>query len=266
MLERRYMWWMKVAIGMIVLSLSLCATGLLGRAAPQYQARSVITYPSDGMTISGAVDVIGIATHPNMRFYQLRYAAGPQPTGDSQWVDFAIVEATQVDNDVLATWDTTLIPDGVYTLALAVWGQDDPSSPYVFFVTNLTVNNAQPVVEEPTPTTEPPTAEPTLPPAAPVATPTSVMVEQPPTATPRPTSPSEEGGPGAEGEEGTPSAGDETGDDDGLKLPVNMQQIRDGFYAGAMLTVMLFLMWGLYVLTKAIVRWLLRRQSRTPWQ
>ena len=64
-----------------------------GWAAPHYQARSTITNPSDGMTLGGAVDVTGIATHPNMRFYQLRYAAGPRPTGDSQWVDFAIVEA-----------------------------------------------------------------------------------------------------------------------------------------------------------------------------
>ena len=115
----------------------LLAAGRPGWAAPQPQARSVITYPSSGMTISGLVEVTGIATHPNISSYQVRYAAGPEPTGDSQWVDFAIVQALQVEDGVLGTWDTTLVPDGQYTLALAVWGIDDAASPYVFFVTHL---------------------------------------------------------------------------------------------------------------------------------
>jgi len=64
-------------------ALVLALTVRPGVAAPLQQARSVITYPSDGMTVSGAVEIQGIATHPNINSYQVRYAAGPQPTGDS---------------------------------------------------------------------------------------------------------------------------------------------------------------------------------------
>lgn len=220
-----------------------------GWAAPQPQARSVVTYPTDGMTLSGVVEVRGIATHPNMNFFQLRYAAGPEPTGDSQWVDFAFVEGTQVENDVLATWDTTIIPDGQYTLALAVWGVDDPSGPYVFFVRRLTVNNAQPVA---TPTPEPPTPEP-LPTAVIGATPTPVAIAQPATPTPRP-SPTP---PGEAAEEIAASPTDE--EEEGFSVPLDAADLRAAFCTGGMFTVMLLLLWGLYLLAKAGLRWYLRR-------
>ncbi|HHN93779.1 MAG TPA: hypothetical protein ENK17_03345 [Anaerolineae bacterium] len=233
---------------MIVLVLSLTIVPA-GRAARQLQARSVITYPTDGMTVSGAVDIVGIATHPNMNFYQLRFAAGPEPTGDSQWIDFAIVEGVQVDNDVLGTWDTTVIPDGQYTLALAVWGVNDASSPYVFFVRHITVNNTQPV---PSPTPEQPTPVP-LPTAVP-ATPTPVQVEQPPTPTPRLT-PTATATP-AEGEP-TP-----TGDAEKPKFSVDMAQLRSAFCAGGLVSLSFFALIGLYMLVKAIVRWVLRHYIR----
>jgi len=239
----------------VALVIILFAVTSSGWAAPQYQARAVITYPSDGMMVSGVVDVIGIATHPNMNFYQVRYAAGPQPTGDSQWVDIAFVYETQVENDVLVTWDTTLIPDGQYTLALAVWGTDDAASPYLFFVTHLTVNNAQPVA---TPTSEPPTPEP-MPTAVAGPTPTPVPVEQPatPTPYPSPTSLSE-----AIEETATPSARDEGG----LSLPLDVAELRAAFYSGGLITVMLFLMWALYLLVKAGVRWFIRQRMGPPWK
>jgi hypothetical protein len=200
------------------------------------------------MTVSGLVEVTGIATHPNMNFYQLRYAAGPQPTGDSQWVDFAFVEGTQVENNVLGTWDTTVIPDGQYTLALAVWGVDDPSNPYVYFVTGLTVNNAQPV-ETPTPE---PTPEP-MPTAVVGPTPTPVAVEQPATPTPRPSpTPLSE----VAKEATTPSAGEERR----FSVPLDVTELRAAFCTGGLVTVMLLLLWALYVLAKAAVRWYLRQR------
>ena len=242
-------------VGMVMI---LLAAGSPGWAAPQFQARSVITHPTDGMTVSGMVDVAGIATHPNMRSYQLRFAAGPQATGDSQWVDFAIVEGTQVENNVLATWDTTIIPDGQYTLALAVWGADDAASPYVFFVTNLTVNNAQPVAT-PTPEEEPPTPEP-MPTAVVGPTATSVSVEQPPTPT-LPPSPTPEGE-GEEAEEvATPSAGEEG---EGFSLPVDFAELRAAFLTGGKIALLLFALWALYLFVKAVVRWFLRQRTTGP--
>ncbi len=246
-----------LVVGM-VLGLVLLATGSPGWAAPQYQARSVISYPSDGMTVSGVVDITGIATHPNMGSYQVRFAAGPQPSGDSQWIDFAIVEGTQVDGGVLGAWDTTIIPDGQYTLALAVWGVNDAASPYVTFVTNLTVNNAAPPAAEPTAEEDPPTPEP-LPTteAGPTATP--VTVEQPPTSTPS-ASPT----PGGEGEETEAAETSAEEDDGGFELPVDFAGLRSAFTAGAKLTALLFVMWGLYLFVKAAVRWLLRRGMKRP--
>jgi hypothetical protein len=243
-----------LVVGM-VLAVVLLTVGSPGWAAPQFQARSVVTSPTDGMIVSGVVNVMGIATHPNMRFYQLRYAAGSQPTGETQWIDFAIVEGVEVENDVLATWDTTIIPDGQYTLALAVWGMDDAASPYVFFVTNLTVNNAQPVE---TPTPEPATPEP-MPTAVVGPTATPVTVEQPPTPTSPPSPTPEE----EEVEEMTTSSAEEEG---GFKLPIDFAKLRAAFLSGGKLTLLLFLLWALYLFVKALVRWLLRQRTRGPWK
>ncbi len=263
-MKKRIITWGTISVSALLVVVLMSGPGL---AAPLQQARSVITYPSEGMTVSGVVEIQGIATHPNINSYQLRYAAGPQPTGDSQWVDFAIVEGTQVENGVLATWDTTTLPDGMYTLALAVWGADDAASPYVFFVRNLTVNNAQPA---PSPTSEQ-EEEPAVtetPEPAPTAvigpTPTPVTVEQPPTATAQP-SPTG----GVDEEEGTAAApvGEMDGDDeDGLSLPINTEEIKSAFYQGGKIALALFVLWGGYIFIKALIRWGLRQNIAWPWR
>jgi hypothetical protein len=221
-----------------------------GWAAPQLQARSVITYPTEGMTLSGVVEVTGLATHPNISSYQLRYAAGPKPTGNSQWVDFAIVEGTQVEGNVLGVWDTTTIPDGQYTLALAVWGIDDAASPYVFFVNNLTVDNT---TIPPTPTPEPATPEP-MPTAVVGPTSTPVAIVQPATPTPRP-SPT----PRVEViEESTPLS---TEEELNVGELFDVGQLRTAFCTGGLVTVLLFLLGCLYLLVKVSVRWFLRKRA-----
>jgi hypothetical protein len=237
----------RILVGALTLVLVVVAVGPVGWAAPLFQAQSAITFPTDGATVSGQVEIRGVATHPNIDFYQVRYAPGAQPAGDSQWQDFAIVERQQVQNDVLGTWDTTQLPDGQYTLALAVWGINDPNNPYVFFVTNLTVNNASAVT---TPTPEP---SPTEPPAtaAPGPTPTSAVIEQPPTATPRalPTVPS------------SILATPTVLVDEQPSVALDAGRIRDGFCAGGLVAILLLSLWGLYQLAKAALRWLLRRRS-----
>jgi hypothetical protein len=237
-----------VLVGSLVLSVP-------GWAAPHLQARSVITYPSDGMTVSGVVDVTGIATHPNLSFYQLRYASGAQETADSQWIDFAIVPGQPVDNDVLGSWDTTVIPDGQYTLALAVWGENDGNSPYVVFVRRVTVNNAQPV---PSPTSDQPTETPEPAPTVPAGpSPTPIPVELPATSTPRPSVT-----PISAVEENTTEVADGTGDEPILDLDVS--ELQDAFCAGGTISMVLLGGWGFYLLLKAIVRWYLRERVGPP--
>lgn len=236
----------------LVLVMGLLIVAPVGRAAPLFQAQSTITYPTDGTTVSGQVEVKGVALHPNMDFYQVRYAPGGQPTAGTQWQDFAIVEGEQVDNGTLGVWDTTQLPDGQYTLALAVWGVNDANNPYVFFATNITVNNTNPVATPTPEVTEQPTEVPTTP--TPGPTPTPVAVEQPATPTPRPTptlatSPLEP----------TPTVGDP----DESAVSFNVSQIQDGFCVGGLVTVLLLSLWGLYLLTKAGIRWFLRNRSQS---
>jgi hypothetical protein len=243
----------RLSIALVVALLLVAAAGTPGLAAPQLQGRAVITYPSNGATLGGVVDVQGIATHPSINFYQLRYAPGSTVTGETQWVDFAIVQATQVDNGILASWDTTSLPDGPYVLALAVWGNDDAANPYLFFVEQLTVDNTQFV-----PTPEPATATPeTLPTAVAAATPTPVPIEQPATPTPRPTPTGAGDVPGGESPSDTPEA------DLGISLPVGGDELRDAFCKGGAIAILLLLIWALYLLLKAGVRYYLRR-SRDP--
>jgi len=251
-----------MGLTLLVLGLVLASPGL---AAPQPQVRSVITFPASGTTVSGVVEVRGIAIHSTMDFYQLRYAAGPQETGGSQWVDIAIVEDKQVQDDVLGTWDTTIIPDGQYTLALAVWGVDDPSNPWLFFARSVTVNNAQPV-EMPTPsaTEEQPTPEP-MPTAVLGPTPTPVPIEQPATPTPQ----SSPAAVGETDEETDSSAGGE--EEGGLSLTLDREMsetLRGAFCTGGLIAVMLFLLWGLYLMAKISIRWYLRQRTGppSPWE
>jgi len=241
----------------LILTIFIFVLGAPIWAAPHFQARSVITYPTDGMTVSGVVEVTGIATHPNIHWYDVSYAPGAEPTGGSQWVSVAHVDNTQVENDVLATWDTTGIPDGQYSLALTVVGRDDPLN-YQQLVAHLTVNNAQPVAS-PTPEQEPPTSESEPAPTAGVeSTPTSVSIEQPATSTPRPspTSP-------PEGEEAATPVADE---EEGLDLPFDIGGLRSAFCNGILITAMLFLLWGLYWLAKSSIRWYLRRNKGRLWK
>ncbi len=237
----------------ITLLIVLFVTSLLSQAAPLLQGQSIITYPTDGMTVSGQVEITGIAAHPNVLWYQVDYASGSEARADSQWVTLKHADNTQVEGGVLATWDTAGLPDGQYTLALTLKGENDPTD-YQYFVTHLMVNNAL-LVETPTPEpqpTEPPVTAPT---AMVGPTPTPVSVEQPATPTPRP-SPT----PQANVEEAiTPSDEEER-----PIVNLNVKALRDAFLSGVLITAMLFLLWGLYLLFKASVRWFLRQRTRPP--
>ncbi len=235
----------------------LVAVGVPIQATPRHQARSVITYPTEGTTVSGVVQITGAATHPNILWYNVSVAAGASATGGSQWITLAEVHNTPVDGGVLATWDTTGMPDGLYTLALTVRGQNDEMY-YQTFVGNITVNNAAaapPTSSHETTTTEtPPVAAPTIV----IASPTPVTIEQPPTATPL-ASPTPGGG-----DEIVAESGSESGGGLNLKIPISMAQLRAAFLKGSKFTLFLFALWGLYMFVKALARWGLRHFLGSP--
>jgi hypothetical protein len=242
----------RVLVVGVALAIALLAAVLPSRAAPLRQWRSVITYPEAGTTVGGIVEIKGIATHVNFDSYQVRYAPGSNVVADSAWVDIVMLVPNPVDNGVLCTWDTTTLPNGPYVLALAVWGVGDPENPHVHFVEHVVVDNSSFVPSpEPTVVDEPAATVPAGP------TPTLASVVQPPTSTPRS---SPESGAGEEEGAVTPTPEAE----EGLGVDLDTSLLQNAFCTGGLITVMLFLLWGLYAMAKASIRWYLRgpRSSR----
>ncbi len=168
---------MKKSAFLILLTL-LITTFKASEAAPPSQegVRAVITSPTDNAVVRGVVNIYGSATHPDFLFYKVEYGREPKP---EQWILIGSLHEEQVLDGLLETWDTTIVPDGSYSLRLSVVRRDYNYIEY--FVRGISVANLKPT-ETPTPTITPtPPAIPTpLPP-----TPT-VFIEQPPTPTPRP--------------------------------------------------------------------------------
>ncbi len=243
----------RISKAVVILTLLLVlAVAQGGLTAPlQQDPIWIVTYPTDGTPVSGVVTIQGTATHSTFVSYGVLYATGPTPTGDSQWVPIVFGVQSMVVNGPLATWDTTTLPNGQYTLALAVYevGNDTPN---LHFVNNINVHN-EAVTPTPTPTATPeattePEGQPT--PAADVIVPT---IEQPPTATPRPTATFAADAPPSEGE--TNGAAGSS---------FSLAGIGEAFSAGVWIAILLYLTGGLYVAGRAVLRYYLRQQKSGP--
>jgi len=227
----------------------LAAGGHLTAAPPPQENVVIITFPQSGVTVSGVVQILGSVAHPNFDRYSIYYAPGPAATATSQWQPLVLDVRQQVINGVLAEWDTTaiaedgspLIPNGVYHMVLIRYREGDVTDS--FFVNNIIVQNE---LVTPTPT---PTEEAVEMPTPGAETPTSVPVEMPPTATPRPTpTPRPQVTPTA------PAGGGTVGLDGALMM--------SAFLRGARITLLLFGLWGLYLLVKALFRYYLRTRRK----
>ncbi|HOU12427.1 MAG TPA: hypothetical protein PKZ84_04870 [Anaerolineae bacterium] len=242
----------------IILSILVLLAGVgQGWAAPLPQDRVwVITSPAEGSVLNGTVAVQGTATHPNFTSYAVLYAPGDRVTGSTAWDQqnpIAWGVTSMVVNGTLGTWDTTRLPNGKYVLALAVWNSTS-DTPDVYFINNLTIQN-----EAATPTPSPtPEATPTeigvVAPTAEGAAPIAPTIQQPPTATPRPTP--------TLGPNATPNATDDDGEKP--KIDISLDSVKETFATGVKLAVMLYVLGGIYVATKAAVRYFLRLQRRKP--
>lgn len=237
-----------------LLLVALMATGGDLMAAPLPQENVVIiTFPQNGATVGGVVQILGSVAHPHFDRYSIYYARGPAATATSQWQPLILDVRQPVVNGVLAQWDTTaiaedgspLVPNGVYHMVLIRYRQGDVSDS--FFVNNITVLNES-VTPTPTPTEE--AAE--IPPPAP-GTPTPEPVEMPPTATPRP-SPTPRAGATP-----TAAAGEERGRG---TLGLDSALLAGAFLRGVRITLLLFGLWGLYLLAKTLLRYYLRSRGK----
>jgi hypothetical protein len=253
--------WRMAVVALVLLGLVGLAPGQLWATPPQ-QDQYVISFPGDSATVSAVVEIIGTAAHPNFNSYGVLYSPGAAPTAESQWTPIVFGVEQQVIGGSLALWDTTVlgedgqpvVPNGVYTLALARY-RDGRTEPDLYYVRNITVNN-----EDVTPTPEA-TAEP-LPTAAP-ETPTPIPIDQPPTPTPRPTAAAAAEVPSDPAPD-EPTLGD-TGDEGVLDaIPIDIGELRNNFVKGARWVIVVFVLWGLYVIGKTLVRHYLRTGEVVP--
>ena len=132
-----------------------------------------IVAPRPGSVLQGVVTINGSSDSKGFVSAEVAFTYADDPTGT--W--FQIATSTRpVFNDILATWDTTVITDGNYVLRLRVMLTDGTFQDAI--VSGLRVRNYTPV-ETPTPVPVAPEATP-LPTATPTATPYPT-----PTALPR---------------------------------------------------------------------------------
>jgi hypothetical protein len=173
-----------ILIGLWIVQIS----GIAAAPIRQEGDIAVISSPASNAVVQGTVQIMGSADHPAFQFYVIDLA--PEPSAGDQWTTIGTTHDTPVINGLLETWDTTLFPDGSYTLRLRVVRLDGNYSE--FFAQQVVISNTQPL-----PTDTPDEAEAT--PGTPTVTPTplpptpTIVVEQPvvdtPTPRPVPTSP-----------------------------------------------------------------------------
>jgi hypothetical protein len=157
-------------------------------AAPVLQAQdlAVISNPASNAVVQGTVQITGSSDHPSFQFYSIEYS--PEPVTGDQWQIIGATHNSPVINGVLENWDTTLVPDGSYTLRLRTVRLDGNYTEA--FSQQVVVANAQPLpTDTPLPTEE--VVAPAVP-SDPTETPTplpptpTVSIEQPIVETPTP--------------------------------------------------------------------------------
>jgi hypothetical protein len=80
-----------------------------------------LSFPTRQQPAEGVVPIIGSASLPYFERYALQYGDGEAPVG---WKLIGAPRTEPVRSGVLDTWDTSDLPDGLYTLMLAVVDSD----------------------------------------------------------------------------------------------------------------------------------------------
>lgn len=232
----------RTASSILIVWLLLYLVGPAGLASAQPVGQ--ITSPRDRAAVRGQVPIEGSAVHPQFQKYEIHY--GPEPNPGDQWMPVGGSPFTvPVIQGRLGLWDTTLIPDGLYSLRLRVVRVDGNYDEY--YVRGIQVSNTFPtdtptpqVVELPTPSGPTETPLPTQ--TVIIAVPTVVSPTPKPTNTPLPTVPPTD----------TPEASD---------MP--FQSVSDAACWGAGATLAVFFGIGLFFGLKggiaSLVRGLVRR-------
>lgn len=233
---------MRKTVVIVTLGLLLLIAMPLGQVV-ESQSLGQITSPRDRAEVRGLVPIEGSAIFPEFQKYEIHY--GPEPNPADQWVSISGSPFTvPVVQGRLGLWDTTIIPDGIYSLRLRLVRMDGNYDDY--FVHGIQVLNTQPT-DTPTPAATPTLAEPTDTPQ-----PTATIVIGVPTVaspTPRPTSTE------------VPTALPSDTPEPPMDLPFG--NVNDAACWGAGATIAVFVGIGLFFVLKgalaSLARWIARR-------
>jgi PKD repeat protein/ABC-type branched-subunit amino acid transport system substrate-binding protein len=113
----------------------------------------VVTAPFPGSQVSGIVPIRGSAIHPNFQSFTVE--VGPDPNPSNVWIPIND-QTIPVLNGTLASWNTTILPDGVYQLRLQILLRD--GTRYMTVTNGIRVSNAPPTAVPSTPIIAPPIA------------------------------------------------------------------------------------------------------------
>jgi hypothetical protein len=238
----------------------LCAGGILS-AWPHFASAqtpegliAVITWPADGQQLFGPANIIGSAAHPTaFSYFTLEYNDLSDPNAPWMLVQPSVQQ--QVQDNVLGTWNTNMVPDGNYRLRLRVFLADGQVGEFI--VANLAVVNSEPtpVPTAPAETGGEPALAPTFGPS-----PTSPVV-QPPSSNPSIS--------GLSTPEAITGSGSELSEVPSKKTTrVNLSRVRSAFCAGVYLTFGIFVIMLGYALLRGRLRPLTQRlmwQSQDEW-
>ena len=143
-----------LAVLSVMAALFLLATASAKGAPLRQPVQVQVTSPEMGSELRGLVEIMGSASVPNFQFYKVEFGVGPNPT---DWAVIGELHDRPVINGLLEVWDTTRLPDGVYTLRLQGVKQDGNWEEFV--VRQVSILNSRPsATASPTVTlTRPPT-------------------------------------------------------------------------------------------------------------
>lgn len=146
-------------------------TGVLAQTlAPNSNPNVVVSFPPPVYVLRGEVEVRGTVNLPNLANYFLEFRLLDPETmlpfaEDAPWLPASLPDTGTVLDEVLATWDTLTVEDGLYELRLTA--NVSRQGPVHFRVAPLRIENILPPfltpdqVFQPTPTTSTIIAQPT---------------------------------------------------------------------------------------------------------
>ncbi len=217
-------------IRLLTALLALCL--LPAAAALAQDETATILTPAEGQTVAGPVTIAGTANSTGFERYEVDF--GYEPNVTNTWFPIGGPVSTPQFGGTLVQWDTVAmgIADGVYVLRLRVYRQD--GSFLEAFVHNISLQNGfASGPEQP--------GEPALPTFTP--SPTGVLVQLPPTSTPRPTAPAQA------------TAGPPPGAAQGPTDPLlNVPAFGRALLRGAIWAVAIFIVLGLYTALRPRLR------------